>query len=235
MVDIINNSNIEIRVGEEITRALMQTKTGAEELLSMSMNENLSDNYKVVAGQVMANSMDGVTLDLENNYEFKKLAEEYFIFPPMKNNESLPTMGDLLVFKGDAENGKKVFSNSTCSQCHVVNSEGVNYGPNLSKIGDKLSKRGLYLAILDPSAGISPTYVQNYFELEDGRDVIGYILSETDDTIDVKSAGGIINNINKKEVISRMELDYSIMPNNLQQQLSVNEFVDLVEYMASLK
>ena len=77
-------------------------------------------------------------------------------------------MGDLLVFKGDPENGKKVFSNSTCSQCHVVNSEGVNYGPNLSKIGDKLSKRGLYLAILDPSAGISPTYVQNYFELEDG-------------------------------------------------------------------
>ena len=168
MVDILNNSNIEIRVGEEITRALMQTKTGAEELLSMSMNENLNDNYKVVAGQVMANSMDGVTLDLENNYEFKKLAEEYFIFPPMKNNESLPTMGDLLVFKGDPENGKKVFSNSTCAQCHVVNSEGVNYGPNLSKIGDKLSKRGLYLAILDPSAGISPTYVQQYFELEDG-------------------------------------------------------------------
>lgn len=235
MVDVLNSNNIEIRVGEEITRALMQTKTGAEELLNMSMNENLRDNYKVIAGQVMANSMDGVTLDLENNYEFKKLAEEYFIFPPMKNNESLPTMGDLLVFKGDPENGKKVFSNSTCAQCHVVNDEGVNYGPNLSKIGDKLSKRGLYLAILDPSAGISPTYVQQYFELEDGRDVIGYVLSETDNSIDVKSAGGIINNINKEDISSRMELDYSIMPNNLQQQMSVNEFVDLVEYMASLK
>ena len=230
MVDVLNSNNIEIRVGEEITRALMQTKTGAEELLNMSMNENLRDNYKVIAGQVMANSMDGVTLDLENNYKFKKLAEEYFIFPPMKNNESLPTMGDLLVFKGDPENGKKVFSNSTCAQCHVVNDEGVNYGPNLSKIGDKLSKRGLYLAILDPSAGISPTYVQQYFELEDGRDVIGYVLSETDNSIDVKSAGGIINNINKEDISSRMELDYSIMPNNLQQQLA-NRRVCLFEFI----
>jgi len=235
LITLLKQNDIELRVGEEITRALMQTKSGAQELLNMSINGKLNDSYKIIAGQVMANSMDGVTLDLENNYEFRNQAEKYFIFPPMKNNESLPIMGDLLVFKGDPINGKKVFSNSTCIDCHVVNQNGINYGPNLSKIGDKLSKRGLYLAILDPSSGISPTYIQNYIELEDGRDVIGYILSETNSTIDIKSAGGIINNIKKNEIISINELDHSIMPNNLQQQMSVDDFVDLVEYMASLK
>ena len=38
MVDVLNSNNIEIRVGEEITRALMQTKTGAEELLNKTVN-----------------------------------------------------------------------------------------------------------------------------------------------------------------------------------------------------
>ena len=164
-----------------------------------------------------------------------RLGAQRFPNKPLAKINNIPMIIHVLNRAKESKVGEVFVATPDDEIFHVVNQNGINYGPNLSKIGDKLSKRGLYLAILDPSSGISPTYIQNYIELEDGRDVIGYILSETNSTIDIKSAGGIINNIKKNEIISINELDHSIMPNNLQNQMSVDDFVDLVEYMASLK
>ncbi len=58
---------------------------------------------------------------------------------------------------------------------------------------------------------------------------------KTSNKINVKSAGGISNVLNSIEIKARHELPYSIMPNNLQMQLSIDDFVNLVEYMVSLK
>ena len=144
-------------------------------------------------------------------------------------------MTDLLVYTGNAARGKEVFMEAMCSQCHVVNGKGTDFGPNLTFIGDKLSKKGLYKSILDPSAGVSPTYTQHLFELTDGRELTGYIVSETSNDVSLKMAGGVLMNFETNDIVARHLLPYSIMPDNLQSQMNLDDFVDLIEYMTSLK
>ena len=60
-------------------------------------------------------------------------------------------------------------------------------------------------------------------------------MSDTADEIAVKSQGGIVTRYKKSEVTKREQQKLSIMPAGLQQTMSPEELVDLVEYLASLK
>ena len=153
----------------------------------------------------------------------------------MKGDQVLPGMTELLVFLGDSDNGKQVFDSASCSQCHIINGEGTDFGPNLSKIGEKLSKEGLYKSILDPNAGISSSYKQFLLELDDGDEVIGFILSETSEKLTVRSEGGVVKDYALSEIQEKYELSNSAMPSDLQLLMSVDELVDLVEYLTALK
>jgi len=226
LLEALGNENLDSDTESQVVRALLGTSRGSESLLEMAKAGRLSNRLKGIGGKVLSNSL---------NVSLRDQAKEYFPIPTMKNDEVLPSMTDLLVYTGDMQRGKEVFVEATCSQCHVVNGEGTDFGPNLSYIGDKLSKKGLYKSILDPSAGVSPTYAQNSFELTDGREFSGYIVSQTSQRVFLKSAGGILNNFESNDIMAKHELPYSIMPNGLQSQMSLDDFVDLVEYMVSLK
>ena len=57
----------------------------------------------------------------------------------------------------------------TCSKCHKVSGAGKEVGPDLSEIGDKLSREDIYVAILNPNAAVSHNY-ETYSLLDvDGR------------------------------------------------------------------
>ena len=70
-------------------------------------------------------------------------AANYLKLPGSKEGSPLPPVSVMAVKTGDVIKGKGVFQ-SLCSNCHQVNSEGVNFGPALSEIGSKLSKEALY-------------------------------------------------------------------------------------------
>jgi putative heme-binding domain-containing protein len=130
-----------------------------------------------------------------------------------------------------------VFRNerAACAQCHRVGNEGIDYGPALSQIGAKLGKRALYESILQPSAGISFGFEGWVLETADGEELFGIIQSETDDEISLRQAGGIVTRVPKKEVVAREKQRLSVMPEGLAQSLSVEELVDLVEYLSALR
>ena len=117
----------------------------------------------------------------------------------------------------------------------MINGKGTDFGPNLSKVGKKLSKLAFYQSILDPSAGISPSYKQYLIELTDREEITGFIISETSESLKIKTEGGIITDYDLSDVVSKEELPVSAMPNDLQLLMTVDELVDLVEYMSILK
>ena len=162
-------------------------------------------------------------------------AAKYFPLPPTKDNNALPGMTELLVYVGNPDNGQKVFQTSGCNTCHVINGKGIDFGPNLTKAGNKLSKLAFYQSIIDPSAGIAPSYKQYAIQLRNQVEITGFIISETSESLKVKSEGGIITNVNLSDIISKEELLISAMPNNLQLLMTVDELVDLVEFMTHLK
>ena len=62
---------------------------------------------------------------------------------------------------GNVDRGRKIFNNvakSLCLTCHVMGSQGVKFGPDLTGIGSIRSKQDLLEAILYPSSSIARYY-----------------------------------------------------------------------------
>jgi putative heme-binding domain-containing protein len=90
-----------------------------------------------------------------------------------------PTINELAAIKADATKGKTVFMN-TCSVCHMVGSEGKDFGPKLTEIGSKYPKEGLLDAIVHPSDWISFGYEGWELKMKDGSTLSGIIASKTE-------------------------------------------------------
>ncbi len=146
----------------------------------------------------------------------------------------LPPISELTKRSGSVVNGKKVFL-QTCGVCHQVGKEGSSFGPALTQIGSKLTKDALYVSILHPDAGISFGYEGYIIKLKDGTETAGIIASETEDELELVSPGGMKSRYDKSQIASRTQMENSIMPANLQQAMSEQDLVDLVEYLYSLK
>jgi putative heme-binding domain-containing protein len=92
----------------------------------------------------------------------------------------------------------------------------------------------MYTSILYPDQGISFGYEGYMLKLRDGCSAFGRIVSETADKIEMQYMDAP-QTVNKADVVSRTKLPNSLMPSNLQSQLTENELVDLVEYLMGLK
>jgi len=160
-------------------------------------------------------------------------AANYLKLPGSKEGSSLPPVSVMAVKTGDVIKGKGVFQ-SLCSNCHQVNSEGVNFGPALSEIGSKLSKEALYTSILFPDQGISFGFEGYRIQLNDGSTAVGKIVSETADKIDIQYMSNQ-QSIAKDKVTSRVKLESSLMPSNLQSSMTEQDLIDLVSYLESLR
>jgi putative heme-binding domain-containing protein len=148
----------------------------------------------------------------------------------------LPPIAELVKLTGDPVKGAAVFRSDAvaCNKCHQVNGEGVDFGPNLSEIGTKLGRDALYGSILDPSAGISFGFEAWQITFKNGDDAYGLLASETADELAIKAVGGIVTRYKKSDIAHRAQQKLSIMPAGLQQAMSRQELVDLVEYLSSL-
>ncbi len=211
---------------EQAVRSLAGIRQGAETLIALAKAGAFPGDLRETAGAAMTRSMHA---------RMRAEAERLFPLPPMKNNEPLPGMTELLVLVGNAGRGAEVFESATCADCHVVAGKGVNFGPELSKIGDKLPKAGLYESILDPSAGVSPDFRLQHFELAGNELVSGIVVNETAGSVTLRMEGGVVADYAKQDILSRRESSVSAMPDDLQEQMSVDDLVDLVEYLSSLR
>ena len=223
--DIVLNAELSPPVRDAAVRSLAGTNLGARELVEMARAGDFPPDLAAVAGAAMARSM---------NVRLRQEANKLFPVPPLKGGEPVPQMTELLVYEGNSENGARVFDSATCSDCHIVNGQGTNFGPELSKIGDKLSKAGIYESILDPSAGVSPDFQLVNLTLA-SEEVSGFVINETAEAVTLRMEGGIVDEFAVDQIRDRRESTVSAMPDDLQEQMSVDDLVDLVEYLSRLR
>jgi putative membrane-bound dehydrogenase-like protein len=206
-------------------RAMARSTSGAQALLGMIRNNAIAADLKSVAAS---------ELHLSTDAKIRSAAAELMPLPPTKDGQPLPSIAKLMQMKGDASRGQKVYAN-VCIQCHQIGTEGTNFGPALTEVADKLSREAMYTAILYPSAGIEHNYQGNIIKVKGNDELVGIIQSETADEIQLRIAGGIVTPIKKSAIISRREQKESIMPEDLQKGMTVQELVDLVEFTMTLK
>jgi putative heme-binding domain-containing protein len=218
--------NIEVR--RAAVRALAQTQDGANALLSLAKAGKLPDNLKFIA----ASELSSVRWP-----EIQTQAKNLLPLPAGRNAQPLPPVSELVKMKGEPNRGAEVFRRETvgCIKCHQVRNEGRDVGPALTEIGSKLAKEAIYEAVLDPSAGISFGFEAWQVELKNGDEAYGLKASETPDEVAIKDTNGIVTRYKRSEIASMKQMKTSIMPAGLQQTMTTQELVDLVEYLASLK
>ena len=154
----------------------------------------------------------------------------------MFSRQPLPPLSVLVIRQGDAERGADVFrKEGTCIKCHRVGGEGKQVGPDLSEIGSKLAPEAVYVSILDPSAAISFNFETYSVLLKDGRDVSGVLVSQTDESVTIKTAEAIERTFDRSEIDELAKQQISLMPSDLAQNMSTQQLVDLVAYLMSLK
>ncbi|HSH92799.1 MAG TPA: HEAT repeat domain-containing protein, partial [Roseimicrobium sp.] len=136
--------------------------------------------------------------------------------------------------RGNADKGKEVFRR-ICVACHIVYKEGVDYGPNMNGVGTRLKREDIIESILDPNAKVDAKYQTTNIETKDGEAYTGFLLAETPDSITMKIAGGLDQTYKKSTIQKRETLKQSSMPEGLAGGMSAGEFIDIVEFLSSLK
>ena len=208
-------------------RALGKTSSGAGDLLWRVKNKKNDPELE----PVIAATLHGVPWGY-----IRDAAAQYFPLPPSKDAKPMPAIVDLVTRSGDAKNGAVVFAGvGTCAKCHIVNGKGVEIGPDLSEIGDKLSREAMFESILFPSAGISHNYENWLVAKEDGEFVSGLLLTKTETMTTIKDINGVVHEINADEIDEAKRLKLSVMPADLIKEFNEQELVDLVSYLTTLR
>lgn len=217
-----------LSVRKEALRALAQSEEGARQLLDLAKADQLSAALRLAA----ASELNTVRWP-----QIKAQAAELLPLPQGRDAGPLPSIAELVRRSGDPRKGAIVFSRPEvgCNNCHQVDGQGVDFGPKLSDIGTKLGKDALYESILDPSAGISFGYEAWTIHFKNGDEAFGIIASETPSELALKTQNGIVTPYKKADITRREKGSLSIMPSGLQQTMSVQDLVDLIEYLSTLK
>jgi putative heme-binding domain-containing protein len=135
---------------------------------------------------------------------------------------------------GDARRGSKLFHDLKgvgCIRCHKIKGEGGDIGPDLTSIRAKYSRADVIESVLYPSKQILDGYQQVLFETKNDDDVSGVVRLETATNLTVVDSAGIKHVLDKSNITSRKTSKISLMPEGLQDGLSLLEFSDLIAYV----
>jgi len=218
---ILIENNLSYPLTRRLVEALGNSGGGQKELYALLEEGKLPDAHKTTAVLKLMNSW---------NVEIKNNAPKY-----LKGTATATLDVDALVDRaGDIAHGEELYA-TYCSSCHVAGATGVEFGPGLSDIGNKLSKQFLYSNIIYPSAGISFGYEGYTIEMKDSRTYTGYILSRTEDELTLKMMGGTQKEIELANIANQEAMEKSLMTEGLHKVMSEEDLVDLVEYLTTLK
>jgi putative membrane-bound dehydrogenase-like protein len=131
---------------------------------------------------------------------------------------------------GDPVAGRSVFDR-VCAQCHQIYGTGQEVGPDLTGSG-RNDWDQMISNVFDPSLVIGEAYQAVTAATTDGRVLTGLLAEDSPQRIALKVQGG------KLEIIPRADLDemqvspVSLMPEDLEKQLSPQELADLFSFLA---
>lgn len=144
-----------------------------------------------------------------------------------------------LAGKGDPAAGERVFFHplgARCFVCHRVDGRGGLVGPDLSTIGRALNRDKLIDSILQPSKEIAPMFTAWSIATRDGKLRTGVIVGEDHDSrITIADNQGKLEVIKRQDIEERHALPTSIMPDNLADLLTRQDFLDLLAFLEGRK
>ncbi|MGK7395472.1 MAG: PVC-type heme-binding CxxCH protein [Candidatus Cyclobacteriaceae bacterium M3_2C_046] len=221
---VIMHPDVSLAIKKAAVQAYGKTWWGEEQLLELVKSGNLPSQLEQTAASVLFSVYRA---------NIRKEAADLLEQPGLAEGSQIPPVRDLLSFNGNQAQGKIVFD-KFCLSCHQVNQKGVKFGPDLSQIGDKLSKEGLFQSIIYPDQGINNGFEGYLVTLKNGSMRNGILMSEGEESITIRQMGGTDHTIQRSDIEKIEMMDSSLMT-SLVGAMSQEELVDLVAYLTSLK
>jgi putative membrane-bound dehydrogenase-like protein len=206
--------------------ALALSGEGGRAILKWQSEGKLPPAFKDQAALALSRSTDAGLRDQ---------AARELPLPAAQGLANFPKLPELMQLKGDASKGPQMFMQAGCVACHRVKGQFIDFGPDLTQIGNKLSKDGLFTAILYPSAAIEHSFNGVTVSTKSGQQSVGYVISETGEELTLRIAGGASQVLKKADITQRVEMTQSLMPPGLAAAIGPQGLVDLVAWLQTLK
>lgn len=138
--------------------------------------------------------------------------------------------------RGDAQRGALVFFKSAagCVKCHSVGNDPSPLGPNLTKLGKKVTDADMIESLLHPSKQIDDNYRTRTVLTSDGIIHVGLVARENNETLTMRLTGDLTKEIlvDRDEIEETTLGDKSVMPDGLMASMAdQREFLDLSRYV----
>lgn len=137
---------------------------------------------------------------------------------------------------GNPTIGKSLFNEKhriACVNCHEIN--GIEKsGPNLDGIADKYPRKEMIKHIIDPNAFIQPGYETATVLTDSGEIVTGRIRLATKLEVRLRLADGKLRSIKRDEIEDLKTNGVSMMPEDLIDAVTEQNFTDLIAYLETL-
>jgi putative heme-binding domain-containing protein len=140
-------------------------------------------------------------------------------------------MYDPMTLKADASEGSDVFEKA-CAKCHRFGALGKDFGPDLTTIANRFTRKDLVEAVLWPSKAISDQYQGHVVETKGGDILLGMVQSEDDQKIVMRIADEerpVV--IPKSDVKSKRVSEVSTMPTQLLDGYSMEDISNLFAFI----
>ena len=134
-----------------------------------------------------------------------------------------------LTQQADAARGALIYKRE-CAACHKLDGQGHDVGPNLATIRHR-SAEEILIHVLDPNREVSPDFLEYSVRMADGRTLTGLIASESDSGLTLRRAEGQQETILRREIEEIASSGKSLMPEGVEQKVTVGEMGDLLRYL----
>lgn len=139
------------------------------------------------------------------------------------------------LYGGDVQRGANIVYEhdaAQCMRCHRVMEFGGDVGPELTTIGDRLSREQLLESLVAPGARIAAGYGTVSVTLKNGDIVTGLLQAEDDERIVLQTGTQDERIIMKSEISGRTNAPSAMPP--MGHVLSMRELRDVVEFLSTL-
>ncbi|QRR03419.1 DUF7133 domain-containing protein [Dyadobacter sandarakinus] len=140
------------------------------------------------------------------------------------------------LYGGNAQVGRRYFMTSSaaeCVRCHSIGGQGGEVGPNLSNIGNVLSREQILQALIEPSARLSPGFGMVMLTLKDGTSAAGILSQENEHELVLKTSEAEPLKIATSRIAKRENVPSSMPP--MGNIMTKREIRDVVEFLSNQK
>jgi putative heme-binding domain-containing protein len=130
---------------------------------------------------------------------------------------------------GRAIQGRQIFLNQ-CAGCHSFNGQGRALGPDLAAARIAGNEK-LLSAILEPNASVPADYATCVIITKEGENHVGIKTDENLDAVTLSQPGGVHLVWPRLNIQSLQTQPWSLMPEGLEQSLSIQDAADLLDYL----